>query len=54
MVAPLFGVELAHERDAVLAPSEETEKDPGAVGAVVTETVVVAVEVPAPLVAVSE
>jgi hypothetical protein len=52
MVAPLFGVELAQESDAVLVPIEETVREPGAVGGVATETVVVAVLVPFAFVAV--
>jgi|ERR1017187_1702189 hypothetical protein len=53
MVAPLFGVELAQESDAVLVPIEETVREPGAVGGVATEIVVVAVLVPLLFVAVS-
>ena len=48
----MFGVDDAQERDAVLVPTEAIEKDPGTVGAVATETEVVAVLVPLLFVAV--
>src|ERR1039457_1038033 len=52
MVAPLFGVEVAQDREALEAVVPVTLNEPGAVGAVATETVVVAVEVPLLLTAV--
>ena len=52
MLAPLLGVEVAQESDAVEAVVPVTLNEPGAVGAVATETVVVAVEVPLLLTAV--
>jgi hypothetical protein len=52
MVAPLLGVEAAQDRDVVEAVVPVTLSEPGAVGAVATETVVVAVEVPLLLTAV--
>ena len=52
MVAQLFGVELAHERASVEVVGLPTVNDPGAVGAVATLTLVVAVEVPFAFVAV--
>src|ERR1017187_10076809 len=52
MVAPLFGVELAHERASVEVEGLPTVNDPGAVGAVATVTEVVAVDVPFVFVAV--
>lgn len=42
----MFAVELAHESDTVEVVGLPTEKEPGAVGAVATVTVVVAVLVP--------
>ena len=52
MVAPLFGVDVTHEREAVDVVIELIENDPGAVGAVATDTEVVAVLVPFGFVAV--
>jgi hypothetical protein len=52
MVAPLFGVELAHASESVEVEGDETVNDPGAVGAVATCTLVVAVLVPFAFVAV--
>ena len=52
MVAPLFGVDTDHERERVEVEGLPTVKLPGAVGAVATWTVVVAVEVPFAFVAV--
>ena len=52
MAAPLLGVELAHERERVEVVGLPTVKEPGAVGAVATETEVVAVVVPFAFVAV--
>jgi hypothetical protein len=52
MVAPLFGVELAHARESVEVVGLPTVNDPGAVGAVATWTEVVAVLVPFAFVAV--
>jgi hypothetical protein len=46
MLAPLFGVELAHESERVEVVGLPTVNDPGAVGAVATVTEVVAVLVP--------
>ena len=42
----MLGVELAHARERVLVVGEETVREPGAVGAVATWTLVVAVLVP--------
>jgi hypothetical protein len=52
MVAPLFGVEVAQDKEALEAVVPVTLNEPGAVGAVATETVAVAVEVPLLLTAV--
>jgi hypothetical protein len=52
IVAPLFGVDDAQARDAVEVPMFETLGEPGAVGAVATCTLVVAVLVPFAFVAV--
>jgi hypothetical protein len=52
MAAPLLGVELAHERERVEVVAPDTANEPGAVGAVATLTVVVAVLVPFAFVAV--
>ena len=48
----MFGVELAHARESVEVVGLPTVNDPGAVGAVATWTLVVAVEVPFAFVAV--
>ena len=48
----MFGVELAHESDRVEVVGLPSEKTPGAVGAVATWTLVVAVLVPFAFVAV--
>jgi hypothetical protein len=53
MVAPLFGVELAQVSARVEVVGLPTVNDPGALGAVATATVVVAVLVPFAFVAVS-
>jgi hypothetical protein len=52
MVAPLFGVEADQDREVVEAVVPVTLSEPGAVGVVATETVLVAVVVPLPLTAV--
>jgi hypothetical protein len=52
MVAPLFGVELAQERESVEVVGLVTVKLPGAVGAVATETEAVEVVTPFTFVAV--
>ena len=52
MVAPLLGVEEAQDKETVEAVVPVMLREPGAVGAVATETVVVAVEVPLLLTAV--
>jgi hypothetical protein len=52
MVAPLFGVLDAQERDAVEPVVVTTVRLPGAVGALATVTIAVAVDVPLPFVAV--
>src|ERR1035437_925570 len=52
MVAPLFGDEADQDREVVEAVVPVMLSDPGVVGAVATETVMVAVVVPLPFTAV--